>query len=58
MNWYWYKKTYIYHLDELEQNNIKIDDQHSDLKFFDLDDTMLHHMVKMRISDMSKLWIL
>jgi colanic acid biosynthesis protein WcaH len=50
--------TYVYHLDELEQNNIRIDSQHSDLKFFDLDDPSLHHMIKKRISDMHTLWLL
>jgi len=50
--------TYVYHLNELEQNNIRIDAQHSDLKFFDLNDLTLHPMVKIRISDMNKLWII
>jgi colanic acid biosynthesis protein WcaH len=50
--------TYVYHLDESEQNNIRIDAQHSDLKFFNLNDPTLHPMVKIRILDMNKLSIL
>lgn len=44
--------TYIYHLDDEEQNHIKIDNQHDDIKFFDLKDPDIHQAVKIRIQDM------
>ncbi len=54
--------TYVYKFDneELEKlkNNLKLDNQHNDLKFFDLDDDNLHSMIKERITDMKKAWII
>ena len=54
--------TYVYKFDRNEmndlENNLKLDKQHEDLKFFDLNDESLHDMVKERIVDMKNLWII
>lgn len=43
--------TYVYILNELEEKTINKDNQHSDLKFFDINDYTLHDMIKIRIKD-------
>jgi len=50
--------TYVYKLNKEEENNIKVDSQHEDFKFFDTGDKKLHEMVKIRIEDLRKLNIL
>lgn len=48
--------TYLYQLNTTEESTLSLwDSQHSDLRFFSLDDPSLHKMVKMRIMDMKKL---
>lgn len=48
--------TYLYRLNSIEESELSLgDSQHSDLRFFSLDDPSLHKMVKMRIRDMKKL---
>jgi hypothetical protein len=45
--------TYIYRLTEQEEMDIGVNDgQHTDIKFFSLEDPTLHKMVKIRIQDM------
>jgi len=44
--------TYIYRLDKNEEINIKKDEQHSDLKFFNLHDPIINDIIKIRIKDM------
>jgi hypothetical protein len=44
--------TYIYKLNKDEEINIKQDEQHSDLKFFDTDDEIINDIIKIRIEDM------
>ena len=47
--------TYVYHLSEDEEKNISIgDNQHNDLKFFNIHDPTLHEMVKIRVRDMKE----
>jgi len=46
--------TYVYHIDKDEENNIKKDKQHSNLKFFDINDKMINDIVQIRIKDMKK----
>lgn len=44
--------TYLYSLSPGEESELSLgDSQHSDLRFFSLDDPSLHEMVKMRIRD-------
>jgi 8-oxo-dGTP pyrophosphatase MutT (NUDIX family) len=50
--------TYVYRLNETEESLIAPDIQHKDLQYFDLDDTSLHAMVKIRIKDIKKLNLL
>ena len=48
--------TYLYRLNFDEEKNLSLgDSQHSDLRFFSLDDPSLHEMVEMRVRDMKKL---
>lgn len=48
--------TYTYQLDIQEERQLSLaDSQHSDLRFFSLDDPMLHEMVKMRIHDLYRI---
>ena len=48
--------TYLYQLDRTEELGLSLwDTQHSDLRFFSLDDPSLHEMVNMRINDMANL---
>lgn len=47
--------TYTYTLSKKEEQNITIDKQHTRYQFFDITDTSLHDMVKIRINDMKKL---
>ena len=47
--------TYVYQLSSKELNDITSDSQHSSLAFFNINDTSLHEMVKIRIRDMKKL---
>ena len=49
--------TFVYKLDKNEEKNLNLDSQHSDFKFFDIDDGSIHDMVKIRIDDMKKQWI-
>ncbi len=45
--------TYLYPLTLAEESQLSLwDTQHSDLRFFSLDDPSLHEMVKIRIQDM------
>lgn len=45
--------TYTYRLTEQEETNIEINDnQHTHIIFFDIEDSSLHKMVKIRIQDM------
>jgi hypothetical protein len=46
--------TYVYRLNEAEESLIAPDIQHKDLQYFDVDDTSLHAMVKIRIKDIKK----
>lgn len=46
--------TFVYKLDQNEEKNLNLDSQHSDFKFFDIDDENIHDMVKIRINDMKK----
>lgn len=47
--------TYSYQLDIDEEWMISLwDTQHSDLRFFSLSDESLHHMVKLRVSDLKQ----
>jgi len=43
--------TYVYNISEQEQKSIKKDNQHGELKFFDIDDSDIHDMIKIRIQD-------
>jgi len=49
---------YVYKLSKKEINEIKIDKQHSEFKFFNLDDKDLDKTIKERILDIKKLNIL
>lgn len=44
--------TYMYKLTKSEENNLRKDTQHSDLKFFDVNDNTLNNLIKIRIKDM------
>lgn len=44
--------TYVYKIDDEIENNIRKDQQHSDLMFFDIWDPKLNDMIKLRIKDM------
>ena len=47
--------TYLYQLDETEESNLFLwDSQHSDLRFFSIDDPSLHDMVKIRLKDIKR----
>ena len=48
--------TYLYFLNSLEESQITIwDVQHSDIRFFLLDDPSLHDMVRMRMRDIDQI---
>ena len=47
--------TFIYKLSDVEEKNIKLDSQHNEFKFFDINDKNIHDMVKIRINDIKKL---
>lgn len=49
---------YVYRLDNIEEKNIKTNSQHSNFKFFDLNDNSLHQILKERILDIKKINIL
>ncbi len=49
---------FAYKIDEIEEKMIKIDSQHSDMKFFNVDDKNLHHYIIERINDIKKLNII
>lgn len=47
--------TYVYTLDKKEESQLSLwDNQHSDFRFFSLDDSVLHELVKLRIKDLKK----
>jgi len=48
--------TYIYEINKEEIKNIKIDKQHKDYKFFDINDTGLYKPIYERINDIKKLF--
>jgi hypothetical protein len=50
--------TYLYNLSKDEEKSINLDGQHSDFKFFSINDSNLHFMVKIRINDIIKLNII
>lgn len=51
--------TYAYKLDDNEVENLKINDsQHSDLKFFDINDENLDDRIKLRVKILTELWII
>ncbi len=43
--------TYIYKLDKDEEKKIRKDDQHEELKFFDINNPNIHKAIKIRIKD-------
>lgn len=48
--------TYIYELNSHEESQFTLwDSQHSDLRFFSLDDPNLHAIVKLRVNDLKKI---
>lgn len=47
-------QTFIYRMSDEEVNNIKIDEQHSDYSFFDIESQSLHENIKIRIQDMKE----
>ncbi len=47
--------TFLYNLSNEEEKHIKTDIQHSEFKFFNINDTTLHNMVKIRINDAKNL---
>lgn len=45
--------TYVYHLTKKEEASIWVkDNQHADIKFFDIENPSLHEKIKIRIQDM------
>lgn len=48
--------TFVYQINDDEIQSIKIDNQHSDFKFFSIYDTWLHKQVYERINDIKKLF--
>lgn len=53
-----YTVSYIYQLVDHEFDAIHLDSQHSDFKFFDIDNPDLHEMVKVRIKDRVESYII
>lgn len=48
--------TYIYKLWKQEESMLSLwDNQHSDLRFFSIDDPNIHELVQLRINDLKKL---
>ncbi len=48
--------TFVYQINDEEVKNIKIDKQHSDFKFFDINDSWLYESIYERIHDIKKLF--
>ncbi len=48
--------TFVYSINDEELKNIKVDKQHSDFRFFDINDSWLYESIYERINDIKKLF--
>lgn len=48
--------TFVYEINDDEIKNIKVDKQHSDFRFFSIDDSWLYESIYERINDIKKLF--